>query len=453
MEKKEHGKLGLLACVALLAGGCIGSSIFSLSGMTMYYAGPASILSWLIAAFILCLYGLLVSELAIRYPKSGGVYLFPSKALGNSPKVRKGWAFIASWGYMFSNIIAVGFAAIYVGTFLSVGFEALGGLTWQIILGVLAVVLVVVLNLLKITSAGRANNFLVGALVICMLIFAVIAFTSGTWNGANFQNFFGQGAKGNWGFLQAVPNAMTGYGSIVAIAFMVGEVKNPNRTVPKSLAIALILVVCLYMLMIIATMGNIQTQLLIDNPGFRYIPMYAAAFTSLASVPWLSKLISIAAVIANLTTMLVVLSLNSRAVSSMADDGMMPKFLAFRNKNGVPAGATLFLGFFCAVLACLPHLTEILVNMGSFIAATTIMIVCISYIAAVKKVPYVEGNFKVPGGLALAIIAIVLILISYIPGFINGDPMMWLFTAIIYVSGIILMFVALKNSEKKGLLN
>lgn len=53
MEKQEQGKLGLGACIAILTGGCIGSAIFSISGMTMYYAGPASVLSWILGAIIL----------------------------------------------------------------------------------------------------------------------------------------------------------------------------------------------------------------------------------------------------------------------------------------------------------------------------------------------------------------------------------------------------------------
>ena len=253
---------------------------------------------------------------------------------------------------------------------------------------------------------------------------------------------------GTFGFLQAVPNAMTGYGSIVAIAFMVGEVKNPNRTVPKSLAIALTMVVFLYMLMILSTMGNITTQFLIDNPGMRFIPMFAAAFTTLSSVPWLSTIISIAACIALITTMLVVLALNARAISSMADDGMMPHFLSKRNKNGVPMTGTLLIGALCIILACFPGITEILVNMGSVIAATTIMIVCYSFICARKKHPHIEGNYQAPGGIALAVIAIVLILISYIPGIINGQGTMWLFTLGVYAVGVIVMFIFLSKNKK-----
>lgn len=108
MENKDSGKLGLVACIAILTGGCIGSAIFSLSGMTMYYAGPAAIITWIVAAIILGCYGVQVAELSVRYPHSGGVYVFPAKSLG------KFWGYLAAWGYIISNFIAVAFSAIYV---------------------------------------------------------------------------------------------------------------------------------------------------------------------------------------------------------------------------------------------------------------------------------------------------------------------------------------------------
>lgn len=101
MENKDSGKLGLVACIAILTGGCIGSAIFSLSGMTMYYAGPAAIITWIVAAIILGCYGVQVAELSVRYPHSGGVYVFPAKSLG------KFWGYLAAWGYIISNFIAV----------------------------------------------------------------------------------------------------------------------------------------------------------------------------------------------------------------------------------------------------------------------------------------------------------------------------------------------------------
>lgn len=59
----QGGSLGLVACVTMIAGGMIGSAIFSLSGLTVYQAGPSAILSWVIAAAIMLIYGLVVAEL------------------------------------------------------------------------------------------------------------------------------------------------------------------------------------------------------------------------------------------------------------------------------------------------------------------------------------------------------------------------------------------------------
>ena len=86
MEKKKG--IGLVSCVTMIAGGMIGSAIFSLSGMTMYNAGASAIVSWAIAAVIMLIYGLVCAELSTIFPKSGGVFVFPSKALGKKPPQR-----------------------------------------------------------------------------------------------------------------------------------------------------------------------------------------------------------------------------------------------------------------------------------------------------------------------------------------------------------------------------
>lgn len=445
MSNNESGKLGLGACVAILTGGCIGSAIFSLSGMTMFYAGPAATITWIVAAFILGLYGMQVAELSIRYPRSGGVFVFPAKAMGKNEQQGKVWGFISAWGYIISNIIAVSFSAIYVARYMGVGFSALSNL--QIPLAIAAILICTVLNLMKITSAGKYNNVLVGLLIATMLLYVGVALFGGSFKFENFVPFFSQGAKGKAGFIQAIPNAMVGYGSIVAIAFLVGEVKNPNRTVPRSLAISLVLVVLLYQLMIIGTMGNLKTQFLIDNPGMRFIPMFAVSFTTLTSVPWLSKLISISALLALITTMLVVGFLNARAISSMANGGMLPKFLGKMNKNDAPAAAIIVLTVITIALSCFPSITELLVNLGSLSSAITIIIVCSSLIVSRRKMPHVEGNFKAPGGNAVSFLTIALIVASYIPSIYNGSSSMWIFTAILYLVGAAIMMVMLRKNE------
>lgn len=440
MENNEQGKLGLVPCIAILTGGCIGSAIFSLSGMTMYYAGPAAILSWIIAAVILGMYGVMVAELSIRYPKSGGVFVFPAKAISRK------WGFISAWGYIVSNCIAVAFSAIYVGVYLGVGFEALAN--YQVPLAIISIIFVTALNLIDVTDAGKFNNILVGLLILTMVLYAIMSITHGNFNPENFSNFFG-GAMGSTGWIQAIPNAMVAYGSVVSIAFMVSEVKNPNRTVPKSMAIALILVVVLYLLMIVGTIGHVSTQFLIDNEGMRFIPMFAAAWTSMYDIPWLSKLISISAFIALITTMLVVQLINARAMSSMAEDGLLPAALAKTNKHGVPHVSTLVLAIGAAILSFFPSITELLVNLGSVTSALTMVVVSLALLVSRKKMAHVAGNYKAPGGNALVWLTVIIIVASYIPSIFNGGAQMWIFTAVIYVVGLLVMSYFMNKEKNK----
>ena len=80
------------------------------------------------------------------------------------------------------------------------------------------------------------------------------------------------GAGGALGFMSAVPIAMVAFGAIVAAAYMVGEIKNPRKTVPKAMAIAMTVVVVLYIAMITATLGLVTAGFLNtpENMGFQW---------------------------------------------------------------------------------------------------------------------------------------------------------------------------------------
>ena len=400
MEKKKG--IGLVSCVTMIAGGMIGSAIFSLSGMTMYNAGASAIVSWAIAAVIMLIYGLVCAELSTIFPKSGGVFVFPSKALGKKPRTGALWGWISTWGYINANIVAVAFAAIYVGTYLGAGFNLPGGM--QIPLALIAIALCLVLNLIKFSTAGKLNNILVGAT----------------------------------GFLASVPTAMVGYGSIVAIAFMVSEVRDPNKNVPRAVVIAMCIVALIYALIITATIGLVSAQFLAENPGMRFIPLYAACFTSLSNIVWLPKVVSIAAVLALITTMLVVLALTGRAIQAAAQSDLLPKPFAKSAKNGTPAFATIVVAVLAAIISCFPSLTSTIVSFGALFAAVTISINIVSLYVARKKNPYIPGNFRAPGGQILPAIAMLLILVCYIPDIISGGWMIWLYTIAWYIVGLLI---------------
>jgi APA family basic amino acid/polyamine antiporter len=435
-NNNQNGSLGLLSCVTMIVGGMIGSAIFSLSGLTMYMAGPSAVLSWALAAVIMLIYGLVVAELSTIFPKSGGVFVFPSKALGKNEKTGKLWGWISTWGYINANIVAIAFAAIYVATYLGVSFPIFANL--QIPMAISAIAFCFLLNVLKITVSGKANNILVGCLALTLIIYICVAFFGGSWDASTIVPFFSQGAAGTTGFLKAVPTAMVGYGSIVAIAFMVSEVKNPNKNVPKSILIAMTIVVCLYLMVVLSTVGLVSASFLAENPGMRYIPLYAACFTKLAQYAWLTKVVSIAAVLALLTTMLVVIALTSRAVQAAAGSGMLPKKLSENGKTGTLVYAAVLITVISMIVSCFPSFTSEIVSLGALFAAVTITINIISLIVARKKFPYIPGNFKAPGKNILPLLALVVIILCYIPDVVSGGWLIWLYTIGWYLVGLLI---------------
>ena len=445
---KEDGKIGLFTCVTIIVGSMIGSAIFSLSGLTMYKAGPAAVLSWILAAAIMLVYGLICAELSTRFPRSGGVFVFPSKALGRDGKDSSFWGWISTWGYINANIVAVAFAAIYVATYLGAGFNLPSGM--QVPLAIATIAICLVLNSIRFSVAGKLNSVLVAALIAALSVYVLACFFGGSWDNALLTPFFTQGKKGNFGFMAAVSTAMVGSGSIVATAFMVSEVKNPSRNVPKAVLIAMSIVAAIYVLIIIATLGLVSASFLDQNPGMRYIPLYAACFTKLSQFPWLAKVVSIAAILALVTTILVVLALTARAIQAAAQDGLLPKVFAKSNHFGVPAVAAGTVAIGAAIISCFPSFTEEIVGFGTLFAAVTISINIVSLYAARRRNPSPEGIFKAPGGNILPAVALALIIACYIPDIISGGWMIWAYTIAWYALGYAIFKLGHRHWSEKA---
>lgn len=421
MRNRKTG-LGLFTCTATIVGSMIGSAIFSLSGLTMLNAGPSAIISWIIAAVIMMFYGLICSELATRYPQSGGIYNFPAKAFHNP---LPGW--MSNWGSMLANIVAIAFAAIYFGIYLGAGFGL--DAKYQVPIAVLSITLCVVLNLLDFSKLGKFNSVLVAGLLATMLIYVITAFSSDTFTYSNMIPLFTQGLNGRFAFLSCVPTAMLGYGNIVSMTYLVSEVRKPEKTIPKSVLFAMITVSLMYCLMIVATLGNITISFLKNNPGMTYIPMYAACFTSLSSFEFLSKIISVAAVLALFTTNLILISITCSSLKAAKNDGILPDVFGNSSFNA------LLTGFLSAFLSCFPSFVEEIVNYGALFAAVTVIINIVSLLKSrTDRTIDTQKLFSAPGGNTVPVLLIFVIILCYIPDIVSGWQI-WVYTAISYLAG------------------
>jgi len=433
------GKMGLIACVMLLVGAMIGSAIFSLSGLTILMAGPAAMLSWLIGGLIMLVYGLFTAELADRYPKSGGGYYFPRMAFKGKVGLYLGW--ISCWCSILTNLVAIAFSAIYVGLYLSVAFPWAKGLQIPLALGSILVCLGI--NLLNVKLAGKINALIVSVLLLTIAAYIVSAFCGGTYSTEMLTPFFFQGTGKAAGFLAAVPTAIIGYSGIVALSYLVSQVDNAHRTVPLAMIISVGTVITIYLLVILATVGLVSSQYLVENPGMQFIPLFAACFTKLSAFPWLTGVVSISAVLALMTTMLVCVSMNAWAIQAASRDGVLPEKLGRLNSNGLPAIAAIVTCLLSMIYSCFPNLTQQIVNFGAVFNIITMVLTMLALIKSRKDA--CAGQFRAWGGAAAPYVVLAILLACNVVGILNGGMSLWLYTLAFLALGCCICLLCKKH--------
>jgi APA family basic amino acid/polyamine antiporter len=163
-----HRTLGFWGAAGIGIGAIIGTGIFVLIGIASGIAGPAVILSFMIAGLVALLTGLSTAELSSFIHESGGSYIYTTKAFGAFPGFVVGW--MKSFDYIVgASAVSVGFAAYFaycVGIPATTGTLVIVATLWPLIL--------MLLNLKGIREASWTNNLLVALKVLALLIFILV---------------------------------------------------------------------------------------------------------------------------------------------------------------------------------------------------------------------------------------------------------------------------------------
>lgn len=421
----KRNALTLQNLIMIAVGGMVGSAIFSLSGQTYALAGPAAILTWVIGAGVVLVYALNLAELASYYPRAGGTFVFPSAVLGKTPKQKTLIGWIAAWGRLWDVLIAISFTALFVAQYLS-GLIP-GAENYQVAIALVTIVIIWLLNALDIQLMGKVNTILVVFLTVMCAVF--IGVGVGYINPQNFVPFFGQGQRGFSGFLGAIPIAMLGYGSIIAVACAAEEVENPRRNIPKAIFYGMLIVVVMYVLMLIATYGLVPWQEFVDNNWALFAPQQYVISRALPQFPWLSPLISFSALIALFTTMLVCCMDAGRTIMAISKAGVLPSIFGEINpKTHTPVAGLTIACCISAVLSLFPQFAMDIVSSGAMTSAITILIIAITVIANRKKAGRPDGVYITPGGyfVPIATMAIIAVVITQL------ESTAYLITAVSY---------------------
>jgi APA family basic amino acid/polyamine antiporter len=352
--KKE---LGLLELFCIASGAMISSGLFVLPGLAHAYAGPAVVVSYLIAGLLAVTGMLSQAELVSAMPKAGGTYFYVTRAMGPALGTVDG---LVTW---FSLSLKSAFALVGMAAFAVV----ISSLNMQAV-AVVLVAAFVVLNLLGIKEAGRAQVTMVVGLLALLLFYIIRGLPAVQVD--NFQPFAPHGLAP---IFYTAGFVFVSYGGLLKVASIAEEVRDPARVVPLGMIFSLLVVTILYMLVVFVTTGVLGASEL-DN-SLTPISDGASAFLGTAG----RVALSIGALLAFVSTANAGLMAASRYPLALSRDGLLPGFLESINQRfRTPHVAIIITGAFMTLAIFLK--LDILVKVASTVLILTYLFSCLSII-------------------------------------------------------------------------
>ncbi len=405
--------------VMLGIGGVIGAGIFVLTGQAAAaHAGPAIVISFVIAGFACALAGLCYAEFAAMLPVSGSAYSYSYATLGEFIAWFIGWNLVLE--YLFAaSTVSVGWSGYFNEllqlisgwTGMTVALpEALASAPFMFVDGKLAttgtlinlpaigiVAAISWLCYVGITQSAFVNSIIVTIKLTVILLF--LAFAVWYISPDNWEPFVpaneGPGRFGWEGVFRGASIVFFSYIGFDAVSTAAGEAKNPQRDMPIGILGSLFICTLLYIL-VSGTLTGIADYRLLMTPE----PV-ATALALHPSLDWLRTLVVLGAIAGLSSVILVMLMSQPRIFYTMSKDGLMPRiFSKVHPKFQTPYIGTIIVGILAAMLAGSFEIGVLgeLVSMGTLLAFAT---VCIGVLILRYTRPDLPRPFRVP----LAIVA------------------------------------------------
>ena len=377
-------------------GATVGTGIFFVLSEAVPEAGPSVVVSFLIAGLAAGLAVLCYAELASAVPVSGSTYSYAYATLGEVMAMVVAACLLLEYGVA-TAAPAVGWSQ-YVNklleNFLGHGLpQALSAAPWDSDPGWInlpAVILVMLCALLLIRGASesaKVNTVMVVIKLGVLAMFAVIAFTA--FQSDRFAEFAPYGMAG---IGAAAGTIFFSYIGLDAISTAGDEVREPQKTMPRALIAALLVVTGFYVLVTVAALG---AQ---DWPEFDGQEAgLAAILDRVTGARYWGSVLAAGAVISIFSVTLVTMYGQTRILFSMGRDGLLPPLFARVNPRSMtPVNNTVLVAVVVAVLAGLVPLNYLadLVSIGTLVA---FVVVSVGVILLRIREPDLPRGFRVPG--------------------------------------------------------
>jgi amino acid transporter len=371
----------------------VGMAWATLTNTLFEYAGPAILLSAIIAAFFSVLIGLCYAELCSAMPFAGGEYHYTRRAMGKFASFITGWFLIIAYSSMmpaeviiFSKVASGLMPESWLGGWHVLGYEFPP--LAMILVGVLVALFFGTINYLGIRISAIAQ------LVFTLLLFGGIAiFVIGSIPEVKLnlisENFFDKGIAG---MLMMVPIAMLAFMGFDIVPQAAEEIKSPIRKVVFLIPLSVVFVLIFYMGVFFVSAGVVPyTEVAESTLDVPILPIAEMTLGSTGAI-----IVIVAGLMGLITTLNAFVIGSSRLMLGMAREGVLPAALSkIHPKYGTPYVGIVVL----TILGILGAFFQFLFTLFSVASAAVLLayiLVCISLIILRKREPKMKRPYRVP---------------------------------------------------------
>ncbi len=334
MSQQLARRLGTADAVVIGLGSMIGAGVFSAFGPAAAAAGAGLLVGLVLAAGVAYCNAVASAQLAAQYPTSGGTYIYGRERLG------EWWGFVAGWSFV------VGKTASCVVMTLTFAAYAIPGPVWaQRVGGLLALGALVAINYRGITKTAGLTRILVATTLGVLFLVVVVIGASGDAGWSNLGGWSSLRSGGVHGTLQAAGLLFFAFAGYARIATLGEEVRDPARTIPRAILIALGITVAVYLVV------GLSILLAAGPDGLAVSARPVATAVERVGATWSLPIVRAGAAVASLGALLSLVAGVGRTSLAMGRHGDLPRWLAaVHPRFRVPHHAELALGVVVGVL-------------------------------------------------------------------------------------------------------
>jgi len=375
--------LGLWSATALVVSNMIGTGIFTSTGFMAGDLGSSGVilLAWAVGAAFACCGAITYSELAINHPQSGGEYVYLTKAYGPS------WGFMSGWVSFFAGFSApIAAAALAFSDYLGHFFPALdqsrtafvigsGNLSVKVggaqFMACALIGLFTLLNCLRIDIVAKVQNSLTSLKVAAIVGFILLALAVGAGSWSHFATPAVRTSTTPLAaqFLVSLLWVMVGYSGWNAATYVAEEIRQPERTLPRALALGTAVVTLLYLGL------NVVFMYATPLEAMKGVLRVGAQAASRLFGPRVAGTFSALMALAIMSTVNAMITAGPRVYYAMAKNRAFPSFAQRIDKRSFTPIRSILAQSLCAMLMTFTSFPQLVVFIGFTLTLFTMLAV------------------------------------------------------------------------------